>query len=287
MKKLIEMVKKVLKIKPKIIEEEKEEYKPSEKIIEKIEEKQNIKIKNINWDLIKKINTYDIIIVKMLDDEIIENDIEESHQIRPFIVEEKDDSKEVLKGHYLTSNIKSGLFYKQKYSGFRLILRKENYKLNKTSVVIINDKIDIPYENINKIIDSIKKEDLKKLKKYIELVDGKIVVSNKENLVIEIGDIIKYNEMEYIIFQIDNSNCYAYNIIKTDEYIDVRDNHQYTRFDKQIYYVEYKNNITLNKFEDIEIIDRFDECVVERIRENKKLLKLEKRKVKRKTKKRS
>lgn len=287
MKKLIKLIKKVLKIKPKIIEEEKEEYKPSEKIIEKIEEKQNIKIKNINWDLIKKINTYDIIIVKMLDDEIIENDIEESHQIRPFIVEEKDDSKETLKGHYLTSNIKSGLFYKQKYSGFRLILRKENYKLNKTSVVIINDKIDIPYENINKIIDSIKKEDLKKLKKYIELVDGKIVVSNKENLVIEIGDIIKYNEMEYIIFQIDNSNCYAYNIIKTDEYIDVRDNHQYTRFDKQIYYVEYKNNITLNKFEDIEIIDRFDECVVERIRENKKLLKLEKRKVKRKTKKRS
>jgi len=283
-KKLIKLIKKVLKIKPKIIEEE---YKPSEKIIEKIEEKQNIKIKNINWDLIKKINTYDIIIVKMLDDEIIENDIEESHQIRPFIVEEKDDSKETLKGHYLTSNIKSGLFYKQKYSGFRLILRKENYKLNKTSVVIINDKIDIPYENINKIIDSIKKEDLKKLKKYIELVDGKIVVSNKENLVIEIGDIIKYNEMEYIIFQIDNSNCYAYNIIKTDEYIDVRDNHQYTRFDKQIYYVEYKNNITLNKFEDIEIIDRFDECVVERIRENKKLLKLEKRKVKRKTKKRS
>ena len=67
----------------------------------------------------------------------------------------------------------------------------------------------------------------------------------------------------------------------------MRDNHQYTRFDKQIYYVEYKNNITLNKFEDIEIIDRFDECVVERIRENKKLLKLEKRKVKRKTKKRS
>ena len=277
MKKIVELIRKIFKKEPKIVEEK----------IKEIEKKEKIILKNINWDLIKKINTYDIVSVKMNEEEIIENDIEESHQIRPFVVEEKDDLKEILKGHYLTSNIQSKLFYKQKYSGFRMVLRKENYKLSKNSLVVINDKINMPYENVIKIIDSMKKEDLKKFKKYIELVEEKPVISNKENLIIEIGDIIRYNDMEYIIFQIDNTNCYGYGIKKSKENIDVRDNHHYTRFDKQVYYIDYKNNISLNKYENIKIINRFDEYMVELIKENKKLLKVENKKQKKKIKKRS
>ena len=44
-----------------------------------------IHITNINWELLKKIKKYDILLVKMRPEDISKG-IEKEHQIRPFLV---------------------------------------------------------------------------------------------------------------------------------------------------------------------------------------------------------
>ena len=198
---------------------------------------------------------------------------------RPFLINGKDDIEQIVQGYYLTSNVSRNMFFKsERYNGLKMVLNKDNYNLNKNSLVLFNNEINVPYENIINNLDYLNSEDLKKLKKYIDLFHKNMVISNKENKVIEIGDIVYYEGLKYIIYQIDNTKCYGCFIMKLNAKKDIEEDHNFVIFNNQIYYVNYKDNKVFNNTDDLQIVDRFNDSVIDTIKENKKILKLEDKK---------
>lgn len=238
---------------------------------------EDVVIKDINWKAINRIKAYSLVLVRMTQEEIEKDKIEINHQKRPFIVEDKDDENEMLTGYYLTSNVNSCVFNKNR--GLRLVLDKDFYRLNKNSLVLLNEKINLPFENVIFYFEPVNNIDLMILKKYRNLICGIPTISNKENNVIEIGDIVFYDNFKYIIFQVDNTRCYGYAISKVNSYVD--ENPHYIKYNKSFYFVDYQNHRTFSNIEELSIIDRLDYETVSLIIENKRILKV-KNKVKKK-----
>lgn len=240
-----------------------------------INDKKIIKIQNINWDLINILKNRDIVFVRMKDEEIKKNHIEKSHQKRPFLILKKDDDKKIATGYYFTSNMNNIFFRQHQYKGLKLVINKNNYKLSKNTMLLFNNEIQLPYENIIRKLSYLDNNDLNKLKKYKKLIQQEPILSEKENIVIEIGDIIIANNgIKYIIYQMDNTNCYGYPIYKTDvKHIDVNIDLEFIPFYKTIYFIDYENQKTFNINDTLCIIDRFNDEFIEKINLNKKELK--------------
>lgn len=285
MKRLIEFIK-------KIFSRKKISNKPSEIIVdentietsEKINEKNTIK--NINWNLINSLKENDIVLVKMKDKEIDKDNIIDNHQKRPFLIQFKQDEYEEVVGYYLTSNTNNALYRKDYTSGLKVILNQENYLLNKNSLIIYEDEINLPYENIIHFISHLHKEDLKKLKKFRELFYGNTITSSKDNILVEIGDIVLDDNKAYIIYQMDNVYCYGYYITIKRKYVDLNKEHDYICFNHNLYHINYKDCKTFKNNDTLDIIGRFNNETVDLIKQNKKTIKYkEKNKTKQKTKK--
>lgn len=272
MKKILEFIKKFFKFKNKreeIIKTTIIENKPKE-IIE------TTTIKNINWELINSLNEYDIIFVKMTDEEINRYNIEQSHQKRPFLINKKIDEKQMFSGYYFTSNVNNHIFFrKEQNKGLKIVLNKDTYIINKNALLLFQNGIQIPYENTIHLMAHMNNKDISKLKKYRNLLCNSEAISNKENMIVEIADIILKDNNYYVIYQMDNTNCYGYSINQSNKHVDLEKDHNYIMFDKQLYFIDYKNNIVLNNNEEIHIIGRFNDDVVNIIKENKKQLKFE------------
>ena len=232
---------------------------------------------NINWELIKTLNNYDIVLVKMTDKEIEERLIQPPHQIRPFLIESKNDTEQTVAGYYITSNFKNTFFNLEKYKSFRIVLNDKKYNFHRSSLLSYIEEINLPYENIIHYIDKLNKEDIKKLKKYRSLLINEPAISTPQNKIVEIGDIIKDDNNLYIIYQSDNTNYYGYSIKRSNENVDLEENHNYIFYNNRLYYIDYKITKVFNNSQTISIIDRFNTNIVETIKQNKKLLKLAKK----------
>ena len=249
--------------------------KKEKEIITTIKE-EKITIKNINWDLINSLSKYDIVYVKMNDEEIEKGKIEKSHQQRPFIIMNKKDEKELAQGYYITSNITNNyIFRKEKFKGLKLVLNKNTYQFKKSGLILLHNNRELPYENIIHKISHINEHDLNKLKKYRNILCQNITVSTKEKKVIEIGDIILDNNINYVIYQMDNTNCYGYYIERSNDNINIDENHNYILFNHQLYFIDYKQNKTFNNNDSLYIISRFSNEIIEIIKNNKKKIKVE------------
>ena len=215
----------------------------------------------------------------MTDEEINKNNIKEDHQRRPFLINKKNDAKQIFNGYYFTSNVNNHIFFrKEQNKGLKIVLNKDNYKMHKNGLILFQQNNELPYENTIHLLDHIKDNDLSKLKKYKNLLCDLEVISNKENKVIEIGDIVLEENTHYIIYQIDNTNCYGYPIIESNDDVDLEKNHNYILFNKQLYFIDYKNNKIFNNNHEIHIVKRFNYEVVNTIKENKKQIKFEQKK---------
>lgn len=270
MKRIIEFFKKLFKIK--------QGNNINENIINN-----DYNIKNINWNLINNLKENDIVLVKM-DNKTIERDnIEKMHQKRPFLIQLKQDEYQEVVGYYLTSNLNHYFFNKKENKALKVILNKDNYYFHKNSLIIYDEEIRIPYENIIHFLSHLNKDDLKKLKKYRQLFWGNTIQTGKNNFFIDIGDIVLDNEKAYIIYQMDNVHCYGYHISTTRKHVDVTKNLNYIYFDNQLYYIDYNDYKTFNNDDTLQVIKRFNEDIVNLIRINKKTIKYnEKNKIKKK-----
>lgn len=238
-----------------------------------------------NKPFINNLKDYDIVFVKMNEEDIIKYHVEKSHQIRPFIIIRKEDEKQIANGHYLSSKILKN-YYFEKNKGLKIILTKKDYQLDKNCIILFQNEIKLSYDNLIKYMDSLKIKDIKKLKKYKSILSNQIVISSKENQVIEISDIIKHNSIYYIIYQMDNTHCYAYPINKSTKKINIEENFNYILYNNNYYFIDYKNPKIFNNNDTFYIIDRCNEDIIETIKINKKKLKsIEKDKPKTKTKK--
>ena len=83
----------------------------------------NITLTNINWDLINKLKNHDIVLVKMDEKSIIESNLDEKKQKRPFLIIDKNDNKNTCYGYYFTTNINNHFFFKKEENkGFKIVL---------------------------------------------------------------------------------------------------------------------------------------------------------------------
>ena len=259
----------------------------SEKVeLTKEEVKENIQNLNIRWDFINSLKDYDIVWVKMTNEEIRSQKISDEHQKRPFLIRSKDDKNKIINGYYLTGNISNHWFFKrEKYKGLRLVLNKDNYNFRKNDLVLYNKEVKLPYENVIRLLSHITSDDLNRLNKYINLLNGNMVISNIDNNVVEIGDVVLgENDSRYIIYQVDNNNCYGYGLKKHSNNIRVHleDNPNYILFDNKFYYIDYNDTKIFSKHSNIYVINRFNDDVVEMIKENKKKLKIKMKKLNKK-----
>jgi len=279
MKKLLELINFILK-KINIIDK-KEIINIEEQLIEKTKEDVVINdciVENINFDLIASLNAFDIVLVKMTDEEIKNCNIMKSHQIRPFLIDNIDNLNQVLSGYYLTSNVDGNrMFNFENNSGLKLVLSKDFYNLKKNSLVLYHEKIDLPYKNVVDRLDHMNKEDLKRLKKYIELISRNIVVSSRGNNIVEVGDIVYFDGFRYIIYQVNDDSCYGYWLKMLNCEADLEKDHHFVKFNNRIYFVQYEYYKTFGNEDELQIIDRFNENIVELIKENRKMSYLEKR----------
>lgn len=238
-----------------------------------VSDENSIKISNVNWNLISNIMENDIVFVKMNEEEIEKNNIEDSHQKRPFIINRKINCGQLVCGYYLTSNINNAFFEKENKKGLKLVLNKDIYNLSKSSVVELDNEVKLPYKNIISIMDHINTADLNKLIKYRNLLCYLPVVSSKENKIIEIGDIVLNDYKKYIIYQVDNTNCYGYLVMESNQNVNVKQNYNYIRFNSKLYFIDYKQNKSFNNNDELCIIERWNYDIVDTIKHNKKLLK--------------
>ena len=109
-----------------------------------------------------KLKKYDIVYTNMKILEIILGNINEKHDKRPFLITKVGIRK--ISGYYMTSNL-DNTYFKNK-TNLKFILLKSKYNLKKDGLVLYNKKIKIPKKYVIHYIDKLKKDDLKKLKKY-------------------------------------------------------------------------------------------------------------------------
>lgn len=238
------------------------------------------KIKNINWGLINNLREYDIVFVKMNDDDI-KGEIDEGHKHRPFLVNKISDN--VLYGYYLTGNLKYRCFRKGRHENLRLIIDKVKYGFQKDSLVLYNREITLPHENVLFYMEHLDDFDINVLKKYRDILLGKEIVSTKNNMIIRIGDVILCNNKYYIIYQMYDKKCFGYCISKDNGVLVFKDDYSHVKYNKNTYFVDYDDHITLGVDEDLWIVERFGYDMA-RLIENNKKHKIKEEKTKRKSK---
>lgn len=132
-----------------------------------------------------------------------------AHELRPFVVVSK--SNDDLKGFYTTSSLKGLKFGKECFTKYRTVLSNKKYKLNKSSVVLIDKIACIHDSNIIRMIDYVDNEDLAKILKMNALHEGNKVELKRKYL--GEGDIIRNGNSKYLIYQKDNSFAYGVKIV--------------------------------------------------------------------------
>lgn len=190
------------------------------------------------------------------------------HELRPFVVVSK--SKNELKGFYTTSNLKGLKFGNECFTKYRTVLSNKKYKLNKSSVVLIDKMACIHDSNIIRIIDTIDNEDLAKILKMNALADGNKVELKGKYL--EEGDIIKKGKSKYLIYQKDNAFAYGVKIAdklkfsnKNNEFINSNDSFVNGN---DIYRVFFNETIRISSSDRFILCDHAGDDVVINVKRN-------------------
>ena len=183
-----------------IIEEIKKDDEENNSIKEK-DKTEIIRDINVNWELIDKLSQYDIVWVRMADQDIVRYRIEPTHQERPFIILNKDYDRNKMVGHYLSSNVSNTFFSKEGNEPLKLLLKKSKYKLDKDSIILLDNLVEVPYKKIKYLIDSLYYDEIDKLDKYKKLLKGEVLKSSECR--VELGDIIELYDKKYIVFNLN------------------------------------------------------------------------------------
>lgn len=236
-----------------------------------------VRINSINWNLINKISKNDIIFVKMNEEAIKAKNIENEHSKRPLVVTKKDNTNGYIEGYYCTSNINNFIF-RDNYNGLKLVLNKNTYHFSKNTLVMLNNLVTLPYENVIHTMSHLSDKDIKFLYKYNKLFHNIPVTSCEANKLVEPGDVISKDKKRYLIYQTDSTYCYGYEIKRSKKEVNLKENHNYFKFYNKLYLVNYTNPRIFNTNDTLCIIDRFNKDIVKEVRDNKKKIRYEKKK---------
>lgn len=258
-------------------EELTKEVQNDDAVLEKSNDKQikkinSIKIQNINWEAIK---SYDIVLARMNDEDIWYYQV--GHEYRPFLVKSKNDKNKLVNGYYLTSNVNYDYFNNVDGKNIKIVLKQEEYKLNKNSLVLFQKEVKLPYEQVIHYIDHLSKKDLEKLEKLersLSVLHPQSDKFLKVKQIPKLGDIVDVNSENYIIYAVDSTYCYGYSIAENvDINMILKGDFNNIMYNGRIYYIDYNNQKIFNSRDVLMIVGHFNEDTVKLIKKNKKEIK--------------
>ena len=239
--------------------------KETDIVVEEKKKEFNFDGLSVDINLINKIVQYDIIWVKMNEDTIRKGHIDYSHRRRPFLVMNFDYDNNCFIGYYLSSKTDSSFYSKNRNSGLRVILKKENYNLEKESIVRINKMEELPIQNVISYLDNLHDEDIVKLYKYIDLFNNSEL--NTIHTHVEVGDILNSNNELYIVYKMINDKefqCYKMKYIMYDG--TRKDDYNIVYYDNKMYEVDYEKDFIYNYDYFFEIDGRVNNDVINKIK---------------------
>lgn len=249
----------------------------------------NLKVNN---DFFNKIKPSSILWVKMPNYVKIKHE-EKPHDERPYVVINVDHNNKELNGFYTTSNGENATLCNKKYKKYKYVISNKKYKLTKPSFVEFYYCATLSFKDVIHVLDNLDSKDYKLMLKKVNLFRNKKVISNGQNMILEIGDIIIDNDQLYLIFQHDYQYSYALKIFKTNmSNFNINDNPNCFKSEGIIYGVDFDETIILNNIDEFVIKDIILEEQLKPILEKRKEYKFKKkhgdidhRKIKRKKKK--
>lgn len=208
--------------------------------------------------------------VKMNVDDIRKRIAGTTHELRPFVVVAK--SEDELKGFYTTSSLKGLKFGKECFTKYRTVLSNKKYKLNKSSVVLIDKIACIHDSNIIRMIDSIDNEDLAKILKMNALHEGSKVELKGKYL--GEGDVIRRDNSNYLIYQKDNAFAYGFKILNkgkvSNSRVDLRSTCDYFVSEEDLYKIDFNESKMFSKNDKYLLCDNVTYNILNLIQENRK-----------------
>lgn len=194
---------------------------------------------------LKNLKIGDIILAKRYKNDIEKNQIEEGHQNGPFIVIKK--KKNTIYALYCTgANYEDNVNY---------ILLPNNYNLSKQTYIYTSKEYKIEDNQYIKLLDKLNKDDLNKLNKIIYL-KGKI---KKIKYEFSIGDIIKYNNNLYYVFNVNKKFLQCYTIFKKNN------SKNPIIINDVIYSFDLYSNKIIKNIKKIKLIDMANESEIKKI----------------------
>ena len=218
--------------------------------------------------------------VHMNEDEIDDQNMDESHKIRPFLV--VDSNSTDCTGYYMTSNLKNIHFNKPWLSKYKSVISNSRYNLKKSSIVLLGNSVTIRNNNMLNYIDTLGESDYIRVLKNAGLYDKRKV--NISGMYIDIGDVIDIDDNKYFIYQKDNTYLYGF-LIKNkglvwNSNVDFDNDFNYFRSGNELYRVFYDSNIKVPVKDDYLVTDVMNEDVHDQVITKRKDMKY-KQKVKR------
>lgn len=215
--------------------------------------------------------TKKIYFVKMNIQDMVKRINNTSHELRPFVALEKINNN-WLKGFYTTSNLKGLDFSEDCFTKYRTVLSNKKYRLNKSSIVLIDKLTTIDNGNILREIDSIDNDDLVKIIKLRNLYLRNLLYLKGKYL--NEGDVILKNNKNYLIYQSDSSFVYGFRILNngkvSNSRVDLRSTCNYFISEEDIYKIDFNDSKMFSKNDKYLLCDNVTDDILNLIQENRK-----------------
>lgn len=222
---------------------------------------QKINIIKSQKKLLNSLNPGDLVWAKMPLPKKELNKVEESHQIRPYLVMHKD--KFNIYAYQSSSKQSDNLNNCEEYC-----VNKIRYKQNKDSFINLTKIYKLPFVNLKEKHITLNELDLKNIQKRLLIHRGKGIYKFTREIRIGEGDVIRVNNQLYYVYASDNAYLYCLTIFKKSP----KDNKKYTKIiiNNKTYYTTFKEKADFERTIKFDIVNIAYKSEIEEILKKKK-----------------
>ena len=199
--------------------------------------------------LLESIKPGDLVWAKMPLSKKELNQIEESHQVRPYLIAQKD--KFNIYAYKSSSKSNERLNNYEEYS-----VNSLRYNRNKNSFIDLTKIYKIPFFNLKSKYITLNQFDLKNIEKRLQIQANK---NNKNTFQFPIdiyileGDMIEVNNQLYYVYASDNVYIYCLNLYKYNPK-DIK-KYEIISINSKMYYVSFKEMTSFKRTAKMKIVD--------------------------------
>lgn len=222
---------------------------------------QKINIIKSQKKLFNSLNPGDLVWAKMPLPKKELNKVEESHQIRPYLVVHKD--KFNIYAYQSSSKQLDKLNNCQEYC-----IHKIRYKQNKDSFINLTKIHKLRFVNLKEKHITLNELDLKNIQKRLLIQKEKCIYKFVTEIRIEEGDVIRVDGQLYYVYASDNVYLYCLNILKKYP----KNNKKYTKIiiNNKTYYTTFKEKVDFARTIKLDIVNIAYKIEIEEILKKKR-----------------